>query len=338
MSAERSPTALRRLLIVRTDRLGETLLTLPAVAAARAACPGVSVAFLVHPDLEPLLAGAPGIDTVLLYDRAWRGAWWRRAIRLAGVLRELEFDAAVVFNPMKEFHLAVRLARIPRRVGYTRKWGWCLTCRVPDRKALGERHEVEYNLDLVGALLDAAPPPPTPQRLLPALAREQEEVQALLEAQGLPAAEPFAVVHPGSSNPVKQWPAARYRSLVEALAARMAVVLTGGTGECSLVREACPPGTPRVVDLAGRLTLRHLAALLERARVLVANDSGPVHLAAAVGTPALALFGTPDPAMGPRRWGPWGAGHTVIWKPTMDAISVDDVMDAARQMLDRVTP
>ena len=87
--------------------------------------------------------------------------------------------------------------------------------------------------------------------------------------------------------------------------------------------------------MAGRTSLPQLAATLQRAKVLVSNDSGPVHLAAALGTPVVALFGTTDPAAGPRRWGPWGAGHTVIWKETMDAITVAEVLEAVQAQLAR---
>jgi ADP-heptose:LPS heptosyltransferase len=85
--------------------------------------------------------------------------------------------------------------------------------------------------------------------------------------------------------------------------------------------------------MVGRLTVRQLAALLQQVGLLVSNDSGPVHLAAAVETPTIVLFGTSDPAAGPRRWGPWGQGHRVIWKASMEAIQVDEVVDAVRSQL-----
>ena len=79
--------------------------------------------------------------------------------------------------------------------------------------------------------------------------------------------------------------------------------------------------------------MTQLAALLKRAHLLISNDSGPMHLAAAMGTQTLALFGTTDPAAGPTRWGPWGVNHRVIWKPSMDAISTAEVFDLIEDML-----
>ena len=325
----------RRVLFIRTDRLGETLLTLPAVAALGAALPSASLTLLVHPQLQPLLTGTPGVSEVLTHDARSHRLWWVRAWRLGRLLRSRGFDAAIVSNPMKELHLAVWLAGIPRRVGYGRKWGCCLSRRIPDRKALGERHEVEYNLDLVKALVGGSIPSPVPEWPLARVEHEQGEVLQLLERQGIQGSEPFIAVHPWASNPLKQWPTARYQELVRVLSQGLPVVPIGGPEEERLVLQVSPTDHPRVVDLVGRVSLRQLAELLRQARLLVSNDSGPVHLAAAVGTPTVVLFGASHAAAGPRRWGPWGNAHTVIWKRSLEEITVDEVVAAVEDTLRR---
>lgn len=323
------PVPLRQILFIRTDRLGETLLTLPAVAALRAMVPQAAVTLLVHPALAPLLAGSPGAERILTFDGASHPLWWVRALRLARQLRPLRFDLAIVSNPMKELHLALRLAGVPHRAGYDRKWGWCLTRRVPDRKALGERHEVEYNLELVKAAIGAPLPPSVPQWPWPSFEREQGAT--------LPSA-PFIAVHPWTSNPLKQWPLTRYQAVIRVIAQQRPVVILGGAETRPRVAQVLPTDQPRVANLVGRLTLRQLAATLQRAAALLSNDSGPVHLAAALGTPTVVLFGTPDAATGPRRWGPWGGSHTVIWKASMEAIGIDEVIAAVEQTLARCAP
>lgn len=323
----------RRILFIRTDRLGETLLAVPAAMALRAASPQAHLTLLVQPALQPLLAGAPGIDEVLAYDDTAPPQWWRRALRLGRALRPRRFDLVVVSNPKKELHLAVWLAGIPVRVGYGRKWGGLLTRRVVDRKALGERHEVEYNLDLVQVLVGGALPTPNPQWRLPRFEPEQREVLQLLERHGIRQPDPFLAVHPWTSNPVKRWPAARYRELVRVMAQRLPVVLIGGPEERELLSQVVPADHPRVIDLVGQVSLRQLAALLRCAALLVSNDSGPVHLAAAVGTPTVVLFGGSSPAAGPRRWGPCGNRHCVIWKESMEAITVEEVLGAVEELL-----
>jgi ADP-heptose:LPS heptosyltransferase len=214
------------------------------------------------------------------------------------------------------------------RVGYRRKWGWLLTHALPDRKAIGERHEVEYNLDLVRAL--GIEVPPNPPFRLPIDTRAERAVEQLLEPLRIGHDERLVALHPWTSNPRKQWPGEWFGRLAERLIGlgRVRVLLLGGASERALGR-----GTPglrqvAVVDLVGRLSLPQTAALLRRVRVLVSNDSGPVHVAAAVGTPTVVLFGGSSPATGPQRWGPWGPGHTVLCKPALDQISLQEVLDA----------
>lgn len=322
---------LRSAVFIRTDRLGETVLNLPAMAALRHAAPHATLTVVVHEDLAPVFSAIPWINRTIAYRPEPHRPWWMRALRLQQQLRPLDCDVAIVSNPSKELHLAVWLARIPWRVGYRRKWGGLLTHGLEDRKALGERHEVEYNLDLVRAL---GFPTETVVCRLPEWPRERGEVLAALREQGIGASDAFLAVHPWTSNPLKQWPAERYRALIHRIVQDLGlrVVIIGGHAERAGAPEVLPAKLP-VVDLVGRLTLPQLAELLRCSRALVSNDSGPVHVAAAVGTPTIALFGAQDPATGPRRWGPWGEGHLVIWKPSMDAISVDEVLTTVRRAL-----
>lgn len=325
--AHRTITHARRVLFVRTDRLGETVLNLPAVAAVKAALPQASLTLLVHPTLRDLLADAPGVDAVWAYPLMSSTFWWMRAAQAARLLRQGRFDIAIVSNPTKELHAAVWLAGIPCRVGYDRKLGWLLTHCVPDRKALGVCHEVEYNLQLVQAL---GLPTTVPSWQWPSTERDRVAVLRLCEQQGLAPATPFIAVHPWASNPVKAWPMSRFRELIQRTVDRLhvKVVLIGGPEAIEAASTVIPSHGLSFINLVGRLTLTQLAELLRQARVLVSNDSGPVHLAAAVQTPTVVLFGTPDPATGPGRWGPWGEGHVVIWKPSMDAIAVEEVFAA----------
>ena len=315
-----------RILCIRTDRLGETILTLPVVTALQAAQPHAELVLLVHPELAGLLNGLPGVAEIWPYEPEMPRSWQRRALKLASRLRAGRFDLALVCHPKKELHAAVWLAGIPRRVGYARKWGWCLTDRVPDRKRLGDRHEVECNLDLVRRLGD---PVAAPAWRMPAFDEERLQVQAWLRQQApVASAGVFIAVHPWSSNPLKQWPADRYRQLIGRLAARATVVILGGAEARACVSAILPAGGGRILDLVGRTSLRQLAAVLQEAVVLVSNDSGPVHLAAALGTATVALFGGQDPATGPGRWGPWGPGHTVISRDSLEMITVEDVLAA----------
>lgn len=327
------PVSRRSILVVRTDRLGETLLTLPAIHALRHAFPHARLTLMLHPALQELFAGHPDVDEVVP-EPAGAGPWWRHAWRVSRLWRSWHPEIIILANPKKAYHLGAWLAGIPRRVGYDRKWGWLLTHRLQDRKPLGERHEVEYNLELIRTLGIAACPAPPPW--LPVSPQEASHLLQRLEQLGVPVSNRLIAVHPWTSNPRKQWPVDRFRALVQRLAqeAGLAVVVIGGRGEQAQAAEVLAGGreTPRVLNLVGRCSLRELAALLQRARVVVSNDSGPIHVAAAVGTPVVALFGTGEAGSHPRRWGPWGEGHTVIHKP-LEAITVDEVVVAVARYL-----
>ena len=321
-----------RVVFLRTDRLGETVLNLPAVAALRAAWPHASVTFVGRGELAPLVEQAPGVDRVLVYDEARPRSWIVRALLLAGRLRRESFDVAIVSNPKKELHLATWLAGIPCRIGYDHKWSWSLTRRIPDRKGLGERHEVEYNVALLAAL---GLPVTVPSWRLPLFPKEDAEVSQLLKQHGVAASVPVVAVHPWASNPVKQWPLDRFNTLLGLLSVRRAVVtaVIGGPEETDQAQKFLGSARPGIMNFVGQLSLRQLAAFLRQAAVLVSNDSGPVHVAAAVGTSTVVLFGVPSEAVGPRRWGPWGEGHTVLSKPSLADIQVDEVMEAIQQKL-----
>jgi len=341
MKATRAP---KRILLIRTDRLGETLLNLPLLVALKRAFPEAVLTWMVHEELAELLRNSPGVDRVIAYQAAHLGPWWRRAIHLAGWLRREGFELAVISNPKKEFHVATWLAGIPIRVGYDHKWPWTLTHRVTDHKTLGARHEVEYNLELLSAL--GILPPPTPSVQFPVRAEEERAMSQLLGNLSVKDTHRLVALHPWTSNPKKQWPMPRFRELIQRLqtssprpfekgrGSQVMVALIGGRDEQAKATDLLGAGESGALDLVGRLSLRQLAALFRRARVLVSNDSGPVHLAAAVGTPTVVLFGTTDPATSPTRWGPWGGGHTVIWKRTMDEISVEEVALAVQRYLE----
>ena len=327
------PLSRRQIVFVRTDRLGETLLALPAIHALRQAFPDARLTLMLHPSLQELFAGHPDVDEVVP-EPAGAGPWWRHAWRVSRLWRSWHPEIIILANPKKAYHLGAWLAGIPRRVGYDRKWGRLLTHRLQDRKPLGERHEVEYNLELIHTLGISVPPAPAPW--LPVSPQEASSLSQRLEQLGVPVSSRLIAVHPWTSNPHKQWPVDRFRALIQRLAqeAGLAIVVIGGREEQAQAPEVLAGGrdTGRVLNLVGRCSLRELAALCQQVRVVVSNDSGPIHVAAAVGTPVVALFGTGEAGSHPRRWGPWGEGHTVIHQP-LEAITVDEVVRAVARYL-----
>lgn len=320
-----------RILVIRTDRLGETVLMLPALHLLRQAFPRCRLTFMVHPQLQELFADHSELDEVLP-EPACSGAWWSRAWQLSLRWRSQDADLIVIANPRKEYHLAAWLAGIPIRVGYDRKWGGLLTHRLADRKALGGCHEITYNISLLASL--KLPLQEAPVLTLPISQQAEEYVSQLMNRLGVGSDKRLVSVHPWTSNPKKQWPLERFRMLLDRLGRTLGVrpVLIGGPQECTRADEVLPDASPRLINLIGQFSLKELAACLRRTRLLITNDSGPMHLAAAVGTPVVALFGTGDTGSHPGRWGPWGSGHTVIHKP-LEQITVEEVLVAAQRYL-----
>lgn len=318
--------------MIRTDRLGETLLHLPLVDALKRTYRDATLTWMVNPDLVELISQAPEVDRTLSYDFDPASSWWRRAVRLAGHLRREQFDLVMISNSTKEFHLATWLSGIPVRVGYDRKWGFLLTHRLADRRALGDCHEVEYNIGLLTAL--GLTVSASPALHLPVTEESEREMAQLFEHVGVSHAERIMVIHPWTSNRRKQWPLERVRALLGRLSSMVTArpMVIGGPEEQRHAELLLRGMESSVVNVVGRLSLPALAACLRRARVVITNDSGPMHLAAAVGTPVVALFGTADAGSHPRRWGPWGSGHTVIHKP-LEQITVEEVLVAAQRYL-----
>lgn len=321
---------MRSVLFVRTDRLGETLLNLPVLTALRQASPQTHLTVMVQAALRELLDGHPAIS-VLVTEPPQRGPWWWRAWRLARLWRSWKPDVVILSNPTKTYHLASRLAGIPCRIGYDRKWAWALTHRLPDRKAQQARHEIEYNCELLRPL--GITPPTDPVLELPLADQARSRIGHRLRAAEVAPSDALIAIHPWSSNPHKRWPIDRFGQLMAAIVRNaMGRVVVVGQPISHHDRIAWPA---EVMDWSGQTSLPELAAVLHRAQVVVSNDSGPIHLAAAVGTPVVALFGTMEPGSHPARWRPWGARHRVIRKSLAD-VSVEEVLEAVRSVLAEV--
>ncbi len=316
---------LKRILITRTDRFGEFLLIIPLIRALARAYPQARITLLVSAQVAPLARCIEGVAEIIIWDNAICG--FKELWGFSRSLRVKHFDACVVCNPVKELHLLAFLSGIPVRVGYARKWGFLLTHRVKDKKYLGRKHEIAYNLDLLVALgLRSS------ERELDLIIPEQDRGRAdnlLGEFTGAVA------VHAFTSDTLKQWPFEYFQGLVRQLAVRMQVpvVLVGGQEERPQAKLIYDGSFPGVRDLIGKTTLVELAAVLKKCRVLVTGDSGPMHLAACVGTPVVAIFRNDLPGKTAVRWGPAGRKNIVVEDAQLSGISVERVLDTVRKII-----
>ena len=336
-----------RILIVRTDRIGDLVLSTPAIRAVRACYPNGYLAALVQPATRPLLDGHPALDDLFVLDKQGRHHGWAGMRRLADDLRARRFDLALILHTTTRVVLLTWLAGIPRRVGYARRLGWLLTDPHPYEKRFGERHELDYTLDLVRA----AGIPADDRTLEIAWSPAGQGVVAQWLAQaGVGPADRLILLHPGASCRSKRWPPARFAAVADRLAAAGArVAVFAGPGDEGLAREVQRQARTPVLMPPAPFTLAELPWLLKRAQGLISNDSGPVHVASAAGTPVVAVFGRWGGGLSPTRWGPTGPRsavlhHDVGCRPCLahrcrigficlDAVTVDEVVAAAERVM-----
>jgi lipopolysaccharide heptosyltransferase II len=309
--------AARRVLAVRLDALGDVLMTTPALRALKASAPGCQVTLLTSSAGARVAALVPEIDDVITHDVPWMKATARRGggamdRALITRLRRGRFDAAAIFtvysqNPLPAALLCL-LADVPLRLAHCRENPYqLLTDWVPDPEP-GRlvRHEVRRQLDLV-ATVGARTPDERLSLRVPAAARDR--VAVLLDRLGLDS-DGWVLVHPGASAPSRRYPPDRFAEAAQRLAARTGreIVFMGRADEGDLIESIRTSMQAPSHSVAGRVDLGEMAALVARAPLLISNNTGPVHVAAAVGTPVVDLYALTNP-----QHTPWAVPHRVLF-------------------------
>lgn len=337
-----------RILIARTDRIGDVILSTPVIKALRDAYPNAYIAMMAAPQAREIVEGNPYLDDVIIYDKDKKHKSWYRFFKFAQNLKKKRFDLAVILHPANRVHLLTFLAGIRRRVGYDRKLGFLLTDRIKHTKQSGAKHEVEYNLDLLKSLGIQAK---DKSLFMPIKEEAQKWVEDLFRQEGISPADKLLVIHPGASCPSKIWPAERFAEAADKLAKKYGfkILLVAGPKDIGVADKVIKAGHNPLINLSGRTSVAQLAALFKRCRLLISNDSGPVHIASAVGTPVISIFGRAQAGLNPRRWGPVGIMDRFLHKEVgcieclahdcvkefacLKAIGVDDVLRAAEEIL-----
>ncbi|HLU10556.1 MAG TPA: glycosyltransferase family 9 protein [Oceanobacillus sp.] len=312
----KSPTV-ERILLIRPDHLGDVLLTTPAIQMLRAAYPKAEIHALVGPWSASILANYAEIDVVLTlpFPGFSRGskiglrAPYALALRSARQLRKIGYTSAVILRPDHWWGaMLAKWAGIPRRVGYDLPdVAPFLTDAIPHT----HQHAVLQNARLIETLTKT-PSSNSLSLRFPVDSLDKVWVDAYLQEWDITPEKPIIAIHPGSGTWVKQWSEANWAFVADTLADQLdaSVVFTGSDHEMPLVRRILSAMQHPACVMVGE-AIGSLAALYERAKIVLGPDSGPLHLAVAVGTPTVTLFGPADPV----EFGSWGSPekHRMVW-------------------------
>ena len=334
----------QHILVARTDKIGDLLLTLPLFQTLRQAFPQARITALVSAYAKEIVEGHPAIDRVEAYDPQMGLS------NLTRRFKELAPDVFIAVYPRAQQVLAAWRAGIPTRIGTAYRWyGYFLNQRVKVHRHLCEKHEVEYNLDLVKPLGVTRF---ADKIQFPINDADRAAARDMLSRKGIAPGTAYVAVHPGHKGSALNWSPQRYAELIGHLSRKgIKVVITGGADEKNLLAQVTNllfelVQDQKPVTLVGECGLRQLAAVYEGASCFLSGSTGTMHLAAAMGTPTVALF-CPIPATTPVRWGPWGNESTVLMPKglkcgdcmagyckkhdPMDAISVGEVFNAVEK-------
>ena len=298
-----------RFLLIRTDRIGDTILTLPAVTAIRKKYPKAFIAFLSKPYIQPLIEKYSGIDLLLSYEPDGKHKGWKGLVKLSQELKEHNFQTAILFYPRMELAFALFRARIPERIGTGFRWySFFLTKHVYEHRKECKKHESEYNLRLLKTLIPD-------ENLLPQFEFKDSILQPWWKKfHSEIEFNDYVIVHTGSRNSAPNLTKKQYKLIVHLLLenTNWTVLLTGISEEREYVHDLAKNFTSeRVKEVVGRFSLADFFSVIRNASLLIASSTGPLHMANAANIPILSFFCPAKPHT-PIRWGPYDQQKWVV--------------------------
>jgi len=335
----------QKILLARTDRLGDVILSTPVATALKKNPGEVHVTFLARRYTAEILRCHPHVDEIIEIDGPEIGNNMRR---LASKLRQKNFDAAIMLHPRPQLAWALWRSGIPQRIGTGYRWySFLFNRRVFEHRKTAARHEAEYNLRLLQPLgISNA----EIEFHFAISTTERERIEIKLNTLGVESKP--VILHPGSGGSSRDWPPEYFAALADLIHHELhrQVILTGAANEAGLINGILQQTTTKPLSLCGRLTIIELAVLCQRAAVFVSNSTGPLHVAVMVGAPVVAFY-PPIRASHPERWGPYGRWPDVLMSQQaecarcrqinsrvcdcMRAISVQAALQKIREKLSR---
>ena len=313
---EPAETLVPRILIVRMSSLGDILMALPTAVALRRAFPSAYLGWVVDEPFAALMSRVKEIDEVFVSPIPNGGkSRWTDLPRVPAILtefralsrtlRQRRFDVVLEMQALLRSGVTAYFSRAPERIGFAdvrREMSFLFVNR---RVCPNGRHDVDRYLTMAEVL-----GAPRSRAIWPELTWPEDEAVADTLLQTVPTGHPLIALNPGASASYRRWPAERFVQAAARIHQRHAVgfVVVGSTAESGLCQRVCDQASVPITNLAGRTSLPQLAAVLRRCTCMLTADTGPMHLAVAVGTRVVALMGPTDPAL----TGPYGSQHVLL--------------------------
>ena len=336
---------MQKILIIKLRYIGDVLLATPTVRAIKAARPDVRVTMMVNRGTEDVLSGNPDLDEVIVLDK---GSLTEQSRLVAG-LRRRRFDLVIDLTDGDRSAFLSWTSGAPVRIGFNDedRWRGHYYTQVIQSEP-GVRHRIDRDLEALKPLSIQASSKDPQLWLTP---EEENSADRLLDQLGVHGSQSMVILQPGARYWFKAWPLERYAELADRLTSQHGcrVLIGGSDQDIEPAQQIRQMAKSSPINAAGRTTIKQFAAIVKKSALFVGSDSGAMHIASAVGTPVVALFGPSNP----REWGPRGGAVEVLYKeldcrscfhPTcirgeencMRLITVDEVMSASSRLMGRV--
>ncbi|MEE4358815.1 MAG: putative lipopolysaccharide heptosyltransferase III [Desulfococcaceae bacterium] len=343
-------TAPLNILLIKMRYIGDVILTTPLLKSLKNGLPGAKIDMLVNLGTESVLDDHPCADRVYAFDYTLAKKKPIRSLRLMAALRQQKYDTVIDLTGNDRSALFTFLSAAPLRIGYAgdRRLRNRLVYHREIDSVLGSIHTVDHHLRAAEIL---GLPPADIHPCIHVSMQKAERMEKFLSQQGLKADQDFVIIHPGARRPYKSWPRERFAVLGDEIIRkyRIPIILSGSRGDREICAEIAGRMKETPLNLAGKVSLSDLPALIAESRCLIGNDSAPIHIATAVKTPLVALFG-------PTKWEAWAprreqdtvlaaefpcrpCGHSRFQCPLgdqycMSEIAFDSVRDAVEKIME----
>ena len=339
----------QNILIVRTDRIGDVVLSFPMASIIKKHSPDCKVTFLLRQYTKPLAENNPSIDEVITLSEE-NG---KPSVAKNVALLKNRFDACVIAYPTYLIALILFLSNIKIRIGTGYRWySFFFNRKIYDHRKYGERHELEYNVRLLQQLgIDEEVNEENVSFGITPSKENREKIRFDLESEGINFSKRIVLIHPGSGGSAVDLPIEKMKTIIQSLADEpIEILITGSSSEKELCQSLVVNRTTK--NFAGRYNLSELTALIDYCDLMIANSTGPIHIAAALGKNVIGFY-PKFTAASAKRWGPYTVKKK-IFSPLIDcnnctrkqcerlncmnSIKSKEVVDAAKNILAEVLP